>query len=263
MAHLKRSEIRAIEEAMAYPVGFGYVLDFSDRTMSEFFEDEFGIEIYAEENLANGSSKRNCLITFLTNTDESTAVRVLSELWDRRAGLLQSAQDSKAVESARLKSAAFKKVLDRLRNLPAVINTEGIEPFEKNRTLEELVSDIERTLSADKPEVAIDHLHTYCMKKCAHLLKVRGIACDEDEPLHSRFGKYRKELEREQNLSEFSSRALKTFISLLESFNDLRNHNSLAHDNEILGPHEARFIVSSVCSMLSMLRALEANRYGS
>jgi len=29
---------------MAYPNGFGYVLDFSDRTMEEFFEDEFGIE---------------------------------------------------------------------------------------------------------------------------------------------------------------------------------------------------------------------------
>ena len=33
MVDLKRSQIRTIEEAMAYPNGFGYVLDFSDRTM--------------------------------------------------------------------------------------------------------------------------------------------------------------------------------------------------------------------------------------
>jgi hypothetical protein len=65
MVDFKRSQIRAIEEAMAYPHGFGYVLDFSDRTMEEFFEDEFGIEIYAEENLVNGTSKQNCLTTFL------------------------------------------------------------------------------------------------------------------------------------------------------------------------------------------------------
>ncbi len=46
MVNFKRSQIRAIEEAMAFPTGFGYVLDFSDRTMSEFFEDEFCVEIY-------------------------------------------------------------------------------------------------------------------------------------------------------------------------------------------------------------------------
>ena len=67
---------------MAFPNGFGYVLDFSDRTMAESFEDKFSSE----------------------------------------------------------------------------------------RTLEELVADIERTLAANKPEVALDHLHT-----CGtlHSLKMR------------------------------------------------------------------------------------------
>ena len=264
MANFKRSEIHTIEEAMGFPNGIGYVLDFSDRTMDEFFEDEFGIEIYVEENQANGSSKRNVLTTFLTNTDDGTALKVLSELWDRREGLLESASNSSQaqVQAARAKTNSFKKILDRLRSNPSQIDTEGIETFEKNRTLDELVSDIERTLAANKPEVALDHLHTYCMKKTAHLLKVRGIVCEDEEPLHSRFGKYRKALETEKELSDFSIRALKTFISLLESFNDLRNHKSLAHDNEILEPQEARFIISSVCSMLVFLRALETNRYG-
>jgi len=76
MVDLKRSQIRAIEEAMAYPNGFGYVLDFSDRTMEEFFEDEFGIAIYAKENRVNGSSKRNCLTTFLCRTDQNTVLKV-------------------------------------------------------------------------------------------------------------------------------------------------------------------------------------------
>jgi len=142
------------------------------------------------------------------------------------------------------------------------LTTAGVEAFVRDRTLEELVADIERTLAANKPEVAIDHLHTYCMKKFAHLLEVRGQTCDKDEPLHSRFGRYRKCLEAEHNLHEFTSRALKSFISLLDSFNDLRNHHSLAHDNELLSPLEARFIFSSVSSILVMLRALEAARYG-
>lgn len=114
----------------------------------------------------------------------------------------------------------------------------------------------------NKPEVALDHLHTYCVKKVTHLLKSRGLECAPDEPLHSRFGKYRKQLVNEQGLHEFTDRALKSSISLLDSFSDLRNNHSLAHDNEILGPVEARFIFSNINSILILIRALEANRYG-
>ncbi|MCU7917183.1 MAG: abortive infection family protein [Candidatus Thiodiazotropha sp. (ex Epidulcina cf. delphinae)] len=49
---------------------------------------------------------------------------------------------------------------------------------------------------------------------------------------------------------------------MLESFNDIRNKRSFAHDNEILEPFEARFIFSSVSAMLVMLRTLELSRYG-
>ena len=49
---------------------------------------------------------------------------------------------------------------------------------------------------------------------------------------------------------------------LLDSFNDLRNNRSLAHDNELLEPVEARFIFSSISAMLVMLRAIESRRYG-
>ena len=262
MVDLKKSQIRAIEEAMAYPRGFGYVLDFSDRTMEEFFEDEFRIKIYAEENQVNGSSKRNCLTTFLLRADQQMALRVLRTLWERREGLLEAHIDSKQARDAKTKTKPFQRVIEHLQNEPVPLTTDGVETFTIDRTLEELVADIERTLAANKPEVAIDHLHTYCMKKLTHLLEVRGIQCGQDEPLHSRFGKYRKCLEAEQNLHEFTTRALKSFISLIESFNNLRNNHSLAHDNEILNPVEARFIFSSISAMLVMLRALESARYG-
>ena len=139
----------------------------------------------------------------------------------------------------------------------------NVAPVSYNvEALEELVADIERTIVADKPEVAIDHLHTYCVKKFTHLLSVRGIDCTDDEPLHSRFGKYRKCLEQERELHEFTIRALKLFISLFDSFNDLRNNRSLAHDNVLLEPVEARLIVNTINSMLVFLRALESSRYG-
>lgn len=247
---------------MAFPRGFGYVLDFSDRTMSEYFEDEFGLDIYADEFKVNGTSKRNCLTTFLQNADLSLALRVLRALSERRQGLLDSGPTSWLTDDARAASKGLQDVIDQLESNPSILKAEGVDAFERDRTLEELVADIERSLKANKPEVAIDHLHTYCMKKMAHLLKVRGIACGPEEPLHARFGKYRNCLESERGLHEFTHRALKSFISLFDSFNDLRNNHSLAHDNELLNPIEARFIVSSISSMLVMLRALESSRYG-
>ncbi|MCU7917182.1 MAG: hypothetical protein KZQ95_02345 [Candidatus Thiodiazotropha sp. (ex Epidulcina cf. delphinae)] len=192
MVDLTRSQIRAIEEAMAYPNGFGYVLDFSDRTMAEFFEDEFNIEIYAKENQASGTSKRNCLTTFLLRTDTNTALKVLRALWERREGLLAVHPNSEYTQEPLAKSKPFQKVIEQLQSEPAPLASAGVEQFSSDRTLEELVADIERTLNANKPEVAIDHLHTYCVKKFTHLLEIRGIDCAQDEPLHSRFGKYRR-----------------------------------------------------------------------
>jgi hypothetical protein len=62
MVDLKHSEIRTIENA--FQGDRGYVLDFSDRTFREFFEDEFRIDIDAAKYRANGTSKMNRLRTF-------------------------------------------------------------------------------------------------------------------------------------------------------------------------------------------------------
>ena len=47
MVSLKRSQIRVIDEV--FGMKSGYVLDFSNRTISEFFEDEFNVEIYDDK----------------------------------------------------------------------------------------------------------------------------------------------------------------------------------------------------------------------
>lgn len=263
MADLKKPEIRAIESAMSFPRGFGYVLDFSDRSFRDYFRDEFGVDIDADEFSTAGASKRHRLLTYLRLADTSSALRVLRALWDLREGLLSENEGQVDLGDAEKATPAFRQVLERLQGEPDAVSTDGIQRFAPDRTLDELVADIERSLAANKPEVAIDHLHTYCMKRFAHLLMVRGLECGDDEPLHARFGKYRKHLVSERPLHDFTDRALKSFISLLDSFNDLRNNHSLAHDNKILEPFEARFIFTTINAMLVMIRTLEAGRYES
>ncbi|MBU0546291.1 hypothetical protein KKA13_03495, partial [Patescibacteria group bacterium] len=54
MANLTTIEKQILEKL--FQMGSGYVLNFSDRTMGEFFRDDIGIEIYDEKyNYASGS----------------------------------------------------------------------------------------------------------------------------------------------------------------------------------------------------------------
>ncbi len=67
----------------------GYVLDFSNRTFSEFFVRELGIDIDAPEYATEGTSKAKRLRCFLGKVDDGTAARTLRALWQHREALRQ------------------------------------------------------------------------------------------------------------------------------------------------------------------------------
>lgn len=261
MVSLKRSEIRTIEEAMAYPIGFGYVLDFSDRTISEFFEDEFRIDFEDPKYATNGSSKRNRLTTLISEESALVVTKVLRALWDRREGLIRRGGGSRDKETEEEVKRKFLSIIASIEGSNDGPRTDALERYSSDRTLDELIQDLERDLQANKPEAAMDHLHTYCMKKFAHLLETRGIECGEKEPLNARLGKYRNALVRERTLSAFTDKALKSAIALFENYNDIRNNHSFAHDNPILEPAEARYVFDTVSAILIFVRAIEAGRY--
>jgi hypothetical protein len=62
----------------------GYVLDFSDRTMSQFFAEELNIDIDHDQYRDDGGSKAKRLRCFLRKEDTSSAVRALNALWEYR-----------------------------------------------------------------------------------------------------------------------------------------------------------------------------------
>ena len=62
----------------------GYVLDFSDRTMTQFFAEELNIDIDHPQYRDDGTSKAKRLRCFLRKEDTNTAVRALNALWDYR-----------------------------------------------------------------------------------------------------------------------------------------------------------------------------------
>jgi hypothetical protein len=87
----------------------------------------------------------------------------------------------------------------------------------------------------------------------------RGISCPREKPLHSIFGEYVKRLRQEGQIeSDMSERILKSSISVLEAFNDVRNNQSLAHDNRTLGYDESLLIFNHVASSIRFIRSIEA-----
>ena len=68
MANLTTNEKQILEKL--FQMGGGYVLNFSDRTMGEFFKDDVGVDIYDEKyNYASGS-KANRMRGFWREADE-------------------------------------------------------------------------------------------------------------------------------------------------------------------------------------------------
>src|SRR5215510_10339812 len=99
MPKLKHSEMRVLDDA--FSMHSGYVLDFSDRAMREFFEDEFGIEIYQERYAFNGTSKAKHLHAFVTVEDAHMVTRVLRALWAHRTNMQRydvDAEKNKTIE---------------------------------------------------------------------------------------------------------------------------------------------------------------------
>lgn len=52
---LKTTDLKLLDEL--FEMQGGYVLDFSNQTFSDFFEDEFGIDIYNDRYSEGGTSK--------------------------------------------------------------------------------------------------------------------------------------------------------------------------------------------------------------
>ena len=78
MADLKTIEKQVLERL--FKMDSGYVLDFSDRTIEEFFEDELSIDIYDDKyNYASGS-KANRMRGLWKVTDNDTAGKSILKL---------------------------------------------------------------------------------------------------------------------------------------------------------------------------------------
>src|SRR3989338_6932572 len=78
MANLTTNEKQILEKL--FQMGGGYVLNFSDRTMSEFFRDDLKINIYNKNYSYASGSKANYMRGFWMAADDKTVGKSILKL---------------------------------------------------------------------------------------------------------------------------------------------------------------------------------------
>jgi len=250
MADLSPIEKRHLERMLE--MGGGYVLDFSNRTFSEFILDVTGREIDdARYSYASGS-KANRLRAFWAIEPNHVVGTLLRSLLQYR-----QASGSSPTLAADLEEACC-RVIDRLLQSSPVEDLAAIEPTLDSRGFDLIVKAVRSSIDQNQPEVGLDRLHTFVVKYIRALCERHGISVDRGKALHALTGEYVKHLKRSGYIeSDMTERIMKSSIGVLEAFNWVRNNQTMAHDNPILNYDESLLIFNHVASCVRFMSALE------
>jgi Abortive infection C-terminus len=250
MADLTLSEKWKFEKLLG--MGSGYVLDFSNRTFEEFIHESTGREIYDERYAYGSGSKANRLRDFWNDESNPVVGKLMGDLLDRGAEIDAFAGREKLLQECR-------KIVARLVQGSPVSDPDALTALTDDRDFQVVAKAARDSIERNELQAGLDRLHTFVIKYVRLLCEQRGVSVSRDKPLHSIFGEYVKSLKSDSLVeSLMTARILKSSISTLEAFNDVRNNQSLAHDNPILNYDEALLIYNHVASSVRFLRSLEA-----
>jgi len=99
----------------------GWILDFSNRTLSAFFDEELNIDIDDERYQEEGTSKAKRVRCLLKQVDRETALRVLAALWQYKTESMP--------EQAELSRNDWLALISRLENTDAD-TARGVKPVQ-------------------------------------------------------------------------------------------------------------------------------------
>lgn len=265
MSDLTNIEKRKFERLLG--MGSGYVLDFSNRTFDEFVTDTVGRNIYDSKYDGHGTSKANRLRAFWQTEPNYVVAKLMGPLLDYQKEVEDRNQISdnfylKKKPEELQQGAALReecqRIVTRLLQSMAVPEIEALAAISDEKDFEVVARAVRDAIEKNEPESGLDRLHTFVIKYVRTLCRDRGLAVTRDKPLHSLFGEYVKSIQGSGLIeSEMALRILKSSISTLDAFNDVRNNRSLAHDNPILDYDEALLIFNHVASSVRFLSSIE------
>lgn len=251
MSDLNNQEKRKIERL--FGMGSGYIFDFSNRTFAEFVEDHTSRNIYDEKYNYGSGSKANRLRGFWTEEPNHLTAKLLRALLEHGREVNAFRNDSPEL------LVACENIVARLEQGSEVADVDALTAAGESSDFETLAKAVRDAIDRKELVAGLDRLHTFTVKYVRTIALQRGVDVPRDKPLHSAFGEYVKRLRDGGHIeSEMTLRILKSSISVLEAFNDVRNDRSLAHDNKLLGYDEAVLIFNNVAASVRFLKSLES-----
>jgi hypothetical protein len=254
MSDLTFAEKRLFERLLG--MESGYLLNFSDRTFSEFVGDSIGLDIYDEKYKHASGSKANRMRGFWQNEESN---RIVGKLM---ADFLDYVEREYTSYDTQLLADCHRAV-SRLLQSTAVPEIDALTPNADGNDFDIIAKQVREAIEKNQPEVGLDRLHTFVIKFVRNLCERSGIVVTREKALQSLFGEYVKKLKAQGQIeSEMTERILKSTVSVLDAFNHVRNNQSLAHDNPILNYEESLLIFNHVASSIRFLRNLESRSTG-
>lgn len=257
MAELSRLERIKLERI--FDMKEGYVLDFSNRTFEDFFLETFHIEIYDEKYESEyGGSKANRLRQFWKIESNYTVGKCIIELLDYSKAIKYSYSEPNG-DAIKDTIVECYKIANRLKDQMGVVEVDAIKPIEDTKDYKLLAESIKNYITKNQPEAGLDRLHTYLFGYIRSLCEKHEIQYDKKESLNAIFGKYIKKLIQLKKIdSDMTIKILKFSISILDSFNFVRNNKSLAHDNESITDYsESILIFNNINSLVRFIQMIE------
>lgn len=123
MPNIRSLDMRLVDDL--FDMSGGYVLDFSDRTMSSFFSEELNVDIDDPAYREQGTSKAKRLRCFLNKVDLSTSIKTLEALWKYREATRKDRRREEWVDNAEVR---FLSLLNRMQGKPDQVPPQSQPP---------------------------------------------------------------------------------------------------------------------------------------
>jgi hypothetical protein len=230
---LKQSQIRRLDKLLE--MREGYVLDFSNRTFSEFFEDEFGFDIYHEKYDLHGGSKAKRLRALIEAEEGPVVASVVQKLWLWRLASKGKApvadEDDLWIQGliAHLQTSGSAPLVQSLVSTAKILDFDTVTR-DLNRTLETAQSD---------PESAITSACSTLESVCRSVLLELGLELPKKRDISSLFRAVREPLKLSPARTDMHpdilgdvQKILTGLGTLVEGVGALRTHAGDAHGRE-------------------------------
>lgn len=257
MAEIDRIERKKLEKLLG--MGGGYVLNFSNATFEEFILESIKVGAYNKKYDTYGNSKAKRLRAIWDKESNYAIGKLLGDLLEYRKTEIQlGSYGIEEVPEDLIQDCL--KTINRLKQDSPVENIEALAPINDDKDFALVAKQIRESIEKNEPEAALDRLHTFCVKFFRQLNDKHGNEFTRDTPLQNLVGSYVKAILATGKIeSVMTERILKTSISILDTFNKIRNDHSLAHDNPILNYHESLLIFNNIANTIKFIQFIEAN----